>query len=173
MTLYTWSAQSFTKERAAGFSSKSMLLTNKSNCFTYTVASLFVCISPLAVITVVGLVDVVMVSNSAELRSFLMIFYILAPESTTNSLSSGSFAEALGRTHFSCKREECSLVFLFEFVHVFGKVPCHASGTSLFSFSLFMGLVFKFRSVETSQMRNFDLYFTERWTSLCPDICLT
>ena len=70
-------------------------------------------------------------------------------------------------------RVECYLVFLLELVYVFGKVPCLASGTSLLSFSLFMGPVLKFHSVGTPLMRNFDLYFSERWSLLFPDTCLT
>ena len=41
----------------------------------------------------------------------------------------------------------------------FDKVPCLATGTSLLSFSLFLRSVLEFHSVETSTMRNFDLYF--------------
>ena len=76
--------------------SRSTTLTKKSNCLTYTVASSLVCTSPLAVIIVVGFLDVLMVSNSAELRSLLLTTCILAPESTTNYLSSGSFVDAPG-----------------------------------------------------------------------------
>ena len=60
----------------------------------------FVCTSPLAVITVVGLLDVVTVSNSAEFKSFLLIMCIDAPESTTNSLSSGLRVDGAGRHQF-------------------------------------------------------------------------
>ena len=66
-----------------------------------------------------------------------------------------------------------NLVFLFELVHVFGKVPCLASGASLLSFSLFVGPVLKFHSVGTSLMMMFDLYFSKRWSFLFPDTCLT
>ena len=66
-----------------------------------TVASSCVCTSPLAVITVVGLLDVVTVSNSAEFKSFLLIMCIDAPESTTNSLSSGLRGDGAGRHLFS------------------------------------------------------------------------
>ena len=125
---------------------------------------------PLAVITVVGLLDVLMVSNSAELCSFSLTTSILAP-STTNFLSSGSPAEALGRTHFG-KRDECSLVVRFEFVYIFGKIPSLALGTSLLSCRLCMGPVLKFHSVGTSLMRNFDLYFSERWSFVFPDTCV-
>ena len=155
---YPWSSQSFPKERTAGVSSRSITLTSKSNCLTCTVASSLVCTSPLAVITVVGILDVLMVSNSAELRSRSLTICILAPESSTNSLSSGSFVDVAGSTPCFRGRVECSLVFLIELVYVFGKIPSFASGTSLLSFSLFMGLVLKFHSVGTSMMGNFDIY---------------
>ena len=87
--------------RTVGVSSRSITLTNKSKCLTYTVASLLVRTSPLAVITVVGLLDVLMVSNSAESRSLLLTICIFAPESTTNSLSSRSFVDAAWSTHGS------------------------------------------------------------------------
>ena len=64
-------------------SSRSITVTNRSNSLTYTVASSLVCTLPLAVITV----DVLMVSNSAELKSLLLTVSIPAPESTTNSLT--------------------------------------------------------------------------------------
>ena len=99
--VYPWSSQSFPKERTAGVSSRSITLTNKSNGLTFSVASSLVCTSPLAVITVVGLLDVLMVTSSAESRSVSLTICILAPESTTNSLSSGSFVDAAGRTNSS------------------------------------------------------------------------
>ena len=99
--LWPWSSQSFSKERTAGVSSRNISLIKKSNCLTYIVASSLVCTSPLAVITVVGILDVFMVCNSAELKSFLLTICILAPESTTNSLSSGSLVDAAGSTHSS------------------------------------------------------------------------
>ena len=51
--------------------------------------------------TVVGLLDVVKVSNSAEFKSFLLIMCIDAPESTTNSLSSCLRVDSAGRHLFS------------------------------------------------------------------------
>ena len=57
--------------------------------------------SPLAVMTVVGTLDVVKVSISAEFKSFLLIMCIDVPESTTNSLSSGSRFDGAGRHPFS------------------------------------------------------------------------
>ena len=44
--------------------------------------------------TVVGLFDVVKISNSAEFKPFLLIICIDAPESTTKSLSSGLSVDA-------------------------------------------------------------------------------
>ena len=58
----TW----FTQWRHCEVSSRSISFSNKSICLTYTVASSLVCTSPLAVI---GLLDVLMVSNLAEIRS--------------------------------------------------------------------------------------------------------
>ena len=52
------------------------------------------CTSPLAVMTIVGLHDFVKVFISALLKSFLLIMCIDAPESTTNSLSSGFNVDA-------------------------------------------------------------------------------
>ena len=51
--------------------------------------------------TIVGLHDFVKVSISASLKSFLLIICIDAPESTTNSLSSGLRVVGAGRHLFS------------------------------------------------------------------------
>ena len=83
-----------------------------------TVVSALVCTSPLAVTTVVGLLDVLMASNSAGLRSFSQTICILAPESTTNSLSSGSLAEALGSTHSSVGEKNVALSFALS-LHIY------------------------------------------------------
>ena len=71
-----------------------------SNSLACTVASSCVCTSLLAVMTFVGLHDFVKVSISALLKSFLRIIIIDAPESTTNSRSSGLRVDA-GRRLFS------------------------------------------------------------------------
>ena len=78
----------FPSERTAGVSSRSFTVTKKSHSLTYTVASSFVCTSPLVATTVVELLETVVVSNLAEFRSFVLDIYMDAPESTTNSLSS-------------------------------------------------------------------------------------
>ena len=51
--------------------------------------------------TIVGLHDFVTVSISASLKSFLLIICIDAPESTTNSRSSGLRVDGAGRHQFS------------------------------------------------------------------------
>ena len=53
------SSQSFPSDKTAGVSSRTFIVKNVSNSLTYTVASSCVCPAPLAVITVVGLLDVV------------------------------------------------------------------------------------------------------------------
>ena len=68
----------------------------------------------MAVITVVGLLDVLMVSNSAELRSRLLTVYILAPESTTNFLPP---ALLLTQPGVQASRN-VAFVVLFELVNV-------------------------------------------------------
>ena len=135
--------------------------------FDFAVAFLFVRTSPLAVITVGGLLDVLMVSNSAELKAFSLTICILAPESTTNSLFLHLlFCWRIRECPFLRGKEECSPVFFFELVYVFGKVPCLVLGTSLLSFSLFVGPILEFHSVGTSLMSRFDLYFSKRWSLL-------
>ena len=75
--------------------------TNKFNSRTYTVPSSFACNSSLAVITTVGFFGILTVFNSAEFRSFLLTMCMLAPESTTNSLSSGFMVDVAGKIHSS------------------------------------------------------------------------
>ena len=111
----------------------------------HILSPLLVCTSPLAVIT---FLDVLMVSNWAELGSRLLTKCILAPESTTNYLSSGSFVDAARSTHSSAGKWNAALSHSLR-CKCFGKVPSLASGTSLLSFSLLMGPVLKFHSVGT------------------------
>ena len=170
---YPWSSQSFPSERTAGVSSRSFTVTNKSNSLTYTVASSFVCTSPLAVTTVVGLSETLTVSNSTELKSFLLTMCILAPESTTNSLSSGFIVDAAGKIHSSAGEKNVVFVLFFELVNMFGQSPRVSAGASLLSFSLLLRSVLKFYSAGTALMRKFDLYFIQRWTLAFSDVCLT
>ena len=74
----------------------------------------FVCTSPLAVVAVIGLLDVVTVSILAEFTSFSQIMCVDAPESTTNSLSSGLRVHA-GRHLFSEGEKNAVLFFSFNF----------------------------------------------------------
>ena len=79
-----------------------------------TIASSCVCTSPLAVMTIVGLHDFVKVSISALLKSFLLIMCIDAPESTTNSRSSGCRVDA-GKHLFSEGEKNVALSCSFKF----------------------------------------------------------
>ena len=94
---------------------------------------LFVSTWPLAVTTVVGLFEILTVSNSAELRFFLLIICLLAPKSITNSFSSGFIVDAAGETLIG-RRKECSFVRFFELTDILGKFPRVSAGASLLSF---------------------------------------
>ena len=94
--------------------SRSITITNKSISRTYTVASSLLGTSPLAVTTFLGLLDILMVSNSADLKVFL--------------------ADHMHARSGNRGKVECSLVFFFEQVYAFGKIPSLASGTSFLSF---------------------------------------
>ena len=168
--VYPRSSQSFPNDSTAGVSWRSTTVTNKSNSLTYTAAFSLVCTSPLAVITVIGLLDALMVSNSAELRSPLLticsrIHYKLS--------FLRLFCWPSREYPFFCRREECSRVVRFDLVCVFGKFPSLALGTSLLSFSLFVGPVLDFYSVVTSLMSRCDLYFSKRWSFIFPDTRVT
>ena len=153
------------------FSSRSITAMKKSNSLTCTVASPLVCTSSLAVITVVGFLDILMVSNSAELR---FADHMHTSSGIYHKLSFLQlFCWCSWQYPFFRGRIECSFVVFFELVNVFGKIPCLASGASLLSFSLFIGPVLKFHSVGTSLIRNFDLYFLSNGPFISPDTCLT
>ena len=101
---------------------------------TYTIASSCVCTSPLAVMTIVGLHDFVKVSISASLKSFLLIICIDAPESTTNSRSSGFNVDA-GKHLFSADK---NVALLCSFKHKFGQLPRCFAGSLLLPLCLFL-----------------------------------
>ena len=109
------SSQNFPNDKTAGVSSQTFIVKNISNSLTQTVASSCVCTSPLAVVTVVGLLDVVTVSNSAEFKSFLLIMCIGAPESTTKSLSSSLRFDGAGKHQLSQGEKNAALFFSFNF----------------------------------------------------------
>ena len=98
--------------------------------FFVTVASSCVCTSPLAVMTIVGLHDFVKVSISASLKSFLLIVCIDAPESTTNSRSSGFNVDA-GRHLFSEGEKNVALSCSFHFNTLLASF--HAASRALFT----------------------------------------
>ena len=102
-------------DKTAGVSSRTFIVKNISNSLTYTVTSSCVCTSPLAVTTVVGLLDVVTVSHSAEFKSFLLIMCIDKLESTTKSLSSGLIVDGEGRHQFSEGEKNAVLCFSINF----------------------------------------------------------
>ena len=73
MWFLTTDPESFPRERTAGVCSRGKTVTNKSNSLTFSVTSSLVCTSPLAVITVVGPLDVLMVTTrrtSYERKSY-------------------------------------------------------------------------------------------------------
>ena len=128
---YPCSSQSFPSDKTAGISSRTFKVKNISNSLTYTLASSCVCTSPLAVVTVVGLHDFVKVSIPASFKSFLLILCIDAPESTTNSRSSGLMVDGAGRHLFSEGEKKVALFFSFHFSNTFGQPPRCFTGTSL------------------------------------------
>ena len=75
----------FSNERTVDVSSGIITITNESNSLVCTVVCSFVGTSSLVVITVVQFLKTFTKSNSAELRSFLLITCILAPESLVTS----------------------------------------------------------------------------------------
>ena len=114
----------------------------------------------LAVMTVVGLLDVVKVSNSAEFKSFLLIMCIDAPESTTNSLSS-SLRFGASRHLFSEGEKNAVLSFSF-FFDIFGQPPRCFTGTSLLPFRLFLRSILKL-SIGVTLMRITWANHSKRW----------
>ena len=108
-----------------------LTVTNKSNSFTQTLASSFVCTSPLAVKTVVGLLDVVTVPNSAEFKSF---FHCSACASTLrslqrkNSLSSSLISDGARRHQSSIGEKRVDLSFSLSFRIFFGATSTQLCG---------------------------------------------
>ena len=102
-------------------------------------ASSCVCTSPLAVMTVVGLLDVVEVSISAEFKSFLLIMCNDAPESTINSLSSGYRVDT-GKHLFSEGEKNAALFFSSDFrmlsasLNAASRAPCSCHSVSPLKF---------------------------------------
>ena len=94
----------------------------------------------------------VKVSISALLRSFLLIMCIDAPESTTNSRSSGLRIDA-GRHLFSEGEKNVALLFFLKFQHTFGQLPRCFAGTLLLPLCLLLRPILKFWSVGATLIR--------------------
>ena len=75
-----------------------------------------------------------------------------APESTTNSFSSGFNVDA-GRHLFSGDEKNAALWCSFNFLHTFGQLPRCFAGTLLLPFCLFLWTILKFWSVGATLMR--------------------
>ena len=60
--------------------------------------------------TFVGVLETLTVSNSAAFKSFLLSMCMEAPESTTNSLSSGLIDNGAGRHHTSEGEKNVALI---------------------------------------------------------------
>ena len=86
--------------------------------------------------TIVGLHDFVKVSISASFKSFLLIICIDAPESTTNSRSSGLRFDCAGRHLFSDGEKNVALFFSFNLntllasFHAASRAPCSCHSVS-------------------------------------------
>ena len=133
---YPRSSQSFPSVRTAGESSRSFTVTNKSNSLTHTVASSFVCTSPLAGTTVVGLLETPTVSDSPECRSFLLNMCIDAQESTTKCSFLRFYYGWRWETPFVGRWEKVALCFSLSFKDVLGTSPRVSAGTPLLSLGL-------------------------------------
>ena len=96
--------------------------------------------------------DFVKVSTSASLKSFLLIMCIDAPESTTNSLSSGLRVDA--STHlFSESEKNVALSCSFNFNTLFGQLQRCFAGTLLLPLCLLLRPILKCWSVRATLMR--------------------
>ena len=105
-----------------------------------------------AVMTIVGLDDFVKVSISASLKSFLLIMCIDAPESSTNSRSSGLRVDA-GRHLFSEGEKNVALSCSFNFNTLFGQLPRCFASTLLLPLCLLLRSILKIWSVGAALMR--------------------
>ena len=106
----------------AGVFPRSVTFKNKSKSRTFSVASSVACTSPLVIATNVGLFDILTVSNSASLRSFLLLLVLMSPESTANYLSLELHAgSAASKIH-------CSFVFLCELKRYSSQVSTRLRG---------------------------------------------
>ena len=154
--------------------SVTFIVKNISNSLTHTVASSCVCTSPLAVMTIVGVHDFVKVPISASLKSFLLIICIDAPESTTNSRSSGLRLDA-GRHQFSKGEKNFALSCSFNFntllasFHAASRAPCscHSVSSPILKFWSVGAALMRFTWTNVSERRILVSNFSVTRNSLC------
>ena len=161
---YPCPSQSFPSDKTAGVFSRTFIVKTISNSLTYTLASSCVCTSPLAVMTIIGLLDVVKVSISAEFKSFLLNMRIDVLESTTNSLSSVLRVDGWCRqTPIFRRSDECHFSVDFNVRKIFGQLHRCFAGTSLLSLRLFLRPIFKIWSFGETLMRITLATHSKRW----------
>ena len=99
-----------------------------------------------------------------DFKSFLLIMCIDAPESTTNSLSSGLRVDGADRHQFSEGEKNVVLCFSLENFRIF-LASLHAgfTGTSLLPFRLFLRPILKFRCIGVTLMRITWANHSKRW----------
>ena len=97
---------------------------------------------------------------------------MLAPEYTTNSLSSGFIVDGAGKLHSLVGEKKAALSVSLSFKILLAISPRVSAHIAL-SFNLLLRSVLKFHGVVTALMRKFDLYFTERWSFGFSDVCVT
>ena len=137
---YPFSSQNFPSDNTAGLFSRTVMVKKISNSLTYTVASSCVC----TVMTIVGLRDVVKVSISALLKSFLLIMcnHVHWRSGVHNKLSFLSFKSAgfnvdASRHLFSGDEKNAALscsfnlnTFLASSFHAASRAPCSCHSVS-------------------------------------------
>ena len=140
--------------------SRTFIVKNISNSLTYTVASSFVCTSLLAVTTVVGLLETLTVSNSAEFRSFAQHVHWCSGIYKEFSFHHTSFfyweTPNFGRWEKSSFAFSLSFGTLLSILHASPRAQRSCLSVSFWDRSC----------VQTALMRIFDLNHSERWTLL-------
>ena len=89
----------------------------------------------------------------SRIQVLLLIMCIDAPESTTNSRSSGLGFDGAGRHLFSEGEKNAVLSFSFNFLNTFGQPSRCFTGTLLLPFRLLLRPILKFWSIGVTLMR--------------------
>ena len=100
--------------------------------------------------------------NSAEFKSFLLIMCIDAPESTTNSLSSGLRVDA-GRHLFSEGEKNVALSCSFNFNTLLASLHAASRAHRSCPYRLFLRPILKFGSIGVTLMRITWANHSKRW----------